>query len=279
MDSGPLTWIESIILGIVQGLTEFFPVSSDGHLAVARQLLNYHRDLLVFDVILHVGTLFSLLVVFHRETRDLLTATWIKMRESWTKRSIRPALSPDSRSREILYIWIVTFVTGLGGLAMEKLVQECGEDVRVAGIGFLISSAFLFASWLRKNNEKLPLELGWWFPLAVGLAQVSALLPGVSRSGMTIATALLFGVRRPEAGKFSFVAAIPIIALATVYEARHLIGRPMDQLEIMAMGVLAAFIVGLMAIKGLLAMLQYLSLLPFAIYTLVIGLWTLLYLS
>lgn len=262
-----LSWWESIILGIVQGLTEFFPVSSDGHLVVARELLNYHKDLLVFDVFVHVGTLGSLLFVFHKDIRALLKDTWdYKWKVLKTKK-----LSFEENERWLIYVWGTTFITGVVGLLTEDFVKSTFSQIHWAGIGFLLTAGFLYLSYFRAPQNKSVSKQMLIFPLIIGLAQASALLPGVSRSGMTIACALLMGVPRSESGRFSFVAAIPIIFMASIYQARHLLDYELGEIGTMLIGVATAFIVGVFAIKGLLLMLQRLSLLPFAIYTSLLG--------
>lgn len=265
-----LTLIESIILGIVQGITEFFPVSSDGHLVLGQHLLDFKKDTLVFDVLLHVGTLGALIVVFKSEVKKLLSLTLALLKN--------PRSVPKEDFKWWLYIATVTFVTGILGLALEKPISQTFTDVRFAGWGFLITSTFLFIAWYRSNGKKSPLDFSLWLPLAIGLAQASALLPGVSRSGMTIATALIFGINKNHAARFSFTAGIPIIFFAALYEMKHLFTHSIEHIGVMFVGVVTSFVVGLIAIRLLLAILTRRSLLPFAIYTLLLGLWVILYL-
>lgn len=267
--SGALTFIESIVLGIIQGITEFLPVSSDGHLVLGRALLNYHRELLVFDVLLHLGTLGSLLVVFHKDVRVLLLDSWNIFTNLLKAKA--PNLK-DPKQKWTIYIIITTGVTGLLGLIFEDVVQETFADTKVAFIGFLITSAFLFVGSYRSSGKKLATDIGISFPIIIGVAQSLALLPGVSRSGSTIAVALIYSLTRREAGTYSFVAAIPIIFLASIYQARHLFSGEHENLVIMGAGVLASFLVGVAAIRFLLWMLQKQSLYPFAIYTGLLGL-------
>jgi undecaprenyl-diphosphatase len=272
-----LSLFDSVILGIVQGLTEFFPVSSDGHLVLGQELLNYHKNNLVFDVLLHFGTLLALFVAFRKETKDLIKSTIKVLHEVLEKRSLKPAFSKHEHTRWIIYIWITTFVTGVFGLAFEEKVTELFESVTAAGVGFLITSAFLFIGSYRRFGKRHPGNMAWKFPFLIGLAQASALLPGVSRSGTTIALAMILGVERHHAGRFSFVAAIPIILLAVIYQARHLTKIDSSELGIMSVGVLVSFVVGLLAIKGLMFMLRKMTLYPFAVYTCILGIITILY--
>lgn len=264
-----VTWWESIVLGVVQGLTEFFPVSSDGHLAVADHLLGLSEPNLLFDVMLHFGTLGSLFVVYWKDIQQLLARTldgFLGIKKAGLKEGI---LAFD---RWTLFVWITTFVTGLVGIIVEKQIEFLSASILAAGIGFLITSGVLFAANVNGRGESRVEHKSWWFPLLIGLAQSAALLPGVSRSGSTICLALLLGVKREEAGRYSFVAAIPIIFMASLYEMRKLPGQDFSELGVMSLGVMASFVTGFFAIRLLLLMLTKLALWPFALYTFVIGL-------
>lgn len=275
--SDSLTLLDSLILGVVQGITEFFPVSSDGHLVIGHALLNYQKNNLVFDVLLHFGTLLAIIVAFRKETRHLILLTFNFLKEILRRKSLKPFVEVQGEMKWMAYIWWTTFITGIFGLLFEEKISELFESVQAAGVGFLITSVFLFAGTIRRFGTRKPATYAWWFPILIGLAQASALLPGVSRSGMTIALALFVGVERREAGKFSFVAAIPIILLAVIYQLRHLVGVELQEIGVMSLGIFVSFLVGLLAIKGLMYMLTHLHLYPFAIYTGLLGLWTLLY--
>lgn len=275
--SESLTWWESIILGTVQGITEFLPISSDGHLVLARHLLDYQKDILVFDVLLHMGTLGSLLVVFHKDIRQLLKDSVTAASKVLSEKSIQSLTQPTSNDRYMIYVWITTFVTGVVGLVGEKTIEELFKSLGAAGVGFLITCVFLLIGSLRSSGQKKVWQLSWWFPVAIGFAQSLALLPGVSRSGCTIAFALACSIHKNEAGRYSFVAAIPIIFLASIYQSRHLLAGQHENLWIVSLGVLSSFIVGVLAIKLLLWMLNKQNLYPFVIYTGLLGIVSLIY--
>lgn len=270
-----LSVFDAICLGIVQGITEFFPVSSDGHLALAQYLLNYHKQSIAFDVLLHLGTLGSLYVVFKKETHQLVHQTWALASKACRTRSIKVITNPQSQDRSMIYVWLTTLITGVAGIILEPVVEGFSNNIQIAGVGFLVTAFALFASWRSTHGTSKAGEMGWLFPILLGLAQASALFTGVSRSGMTIAMALVFGVQRTEAGRFSFLASIPIIALAILYESRKLYAIDSGQLFVMSLGVVVSFVVGLLAIRGLMLMLSKLSLLPFAVYCFFVGLYCL----
>ncbi len=266
-----ISLFDSVILGIVQGLTEFFPVSSDGHLAVAENVLGYHKASILFDVLLHLGTLGSLLFVFHKETRELLVETVRRLPWWFSAAGRKNLFTEKGETRWILSIWLTTFVTGIFGIILERIVENNSADIRLAGLGFLITSGALFLGSLKSHGQKTAREMGLDFALLIGAAQSLALFTGISRSGLTIAAALTLGLKRQEAGRYSFIASIPIITLAVLYEMRKVEWSTDTNFGVLAVGVLTSFIVGLFAIKGLMAMLTKLSLIPFALYTLLLG--------
>ncbi len=270
-----LSVFDSIVLGVVQGLTEFFPVSSDGHLALAEYLLNFHKQSIAFDVLLHLGTLGALYVAFKKDTHLLISQTISLGKRILKKGNLKLISRAEDEDRWVLYIWLTTIITGVAGILLETTIEKTSNKIQLAGIGFLITSSALFASWKYTKGTGKAFNKGWLFPVIIGLAQSSALFTGISRSGMTIATALLFGLQRTEAGRYSFVASIPIIAMAIVYESRKLVIVDVGQLFVMTVGVVVSFVVGLLALRGLMLMLSRLSLLPFAIYTFLVGLYCL----
>lgn len=261
-----MEWLDYVVMGIVQGITEFFPVSSDGHLALAGHFLNFQNPSLLFDVMLHFGTLGSLIVIYRQEVKDLISRTWSLFLEVLRAGPKQAFLNAD---RWVLYVWIMTFVTGLSGIFMEHTVESLSTNLIAAGIGFLITSLFLWGAvvYAKKATQSV-VNMPIYFPVILGLAQGLALLPGVSRSGSTICLALILGARREQAGKFSFVGAIPIIFLASVYEFRKIFDQPVEHVGPIALGVLVSFITGFFAIRLLILMLTKLSLWPFAVYTL-----------
>jgi len=265
-----LSWVESFGFGILQGLTEFFPVSSDGHIVLVRHLTNYHENILVFDVLLHLGTLGSLLFFFKKDVKQLLLITFQSLK------SRRPRAFNENH-RWMFYIWLTTLTTGIFGLLFETQVAALFTSLKAAAWGFLVTSVALFIGSRFRFGQRSVISHGWWFPVAIGVAQALALLPGVSRSGMTIALALILGIKQESAGRYSFIAAIPIIFLASLYELAFALGSSLDQLPVIFVGVVASFFTGLLALKGLMYLLTRSNLYPFAIYTGVLGACTLFY--
>jgi undecaprenyl-diphosphatase len=218
-----MEWLESLVLGIVQGITEFLPVSSDGHLLLAQNVFAWitgvartGKENLFFDVILHLGTTAAILVYYRgiivESVRGLLGADDVP---------------PGFRRHEVVRVGMLVAVatSPLVPLALffKKMIEKTFEGIAFAGLGFLITAGVLaLTAWLRRRDgAKGPAETSWLDALAIGLAQMFAPLPGVSRSGLTIAAALALGLSRAWAVGFSLLIAVPAILGAAVWEMRH----------------------------------------------------------
>ena len=195
-------------LGALQGLTEFLPVSSSGHIAVGAALFGIREGSLALTVFLHLGTLLATLILLRRDVASLLIEASASLRHP-------SRLQTTSEGRTIAAILLATAITAVLGLALRHTAEEFNENLRLVGFGFLISAAFLLASGVASGERN---EIAWWIAVAVGLAQGIAVLPGVSRSGVTIATAMLLGVRGGEAFRFSFLLSLPAIVGAAAFE-------------------------------------------------------------
>lgn len=253
--------LQALVLGVVQGLTEFLPVSSDGHLAVTYRLFGGNVDL-TFEIFLHLATLIAMVVYFRS---DLLALA----------RSLAPAGKGTAERRIVWLIVLGTGVSGVLALFMRSLVERANTSLVAIGCGFLVTAAALAAAELlsRRVAKREPAELGPKRTFGIGVAQALSTLPGVSRSGMTIASGMLSGLTRESSARFSFLLGIPIIAVANLIEVRGVVtgAAPMPGLLPSAIGFLAAGVVGYLAIAGLLAVLKRRTLWGFSVYTAVVG--------
>jgi undecaprenyl-diphosphatase len=219
-----MAWLEALILGVVQGITEFLPVSSDGHLLLTQNLFGWltgeqktGKENLFFDVILHLGTTAAILIYY----RSFLVRGWRGLLGS-------PDAGPGFERPEIIRLGVLAAVATSPlvpfALFFKKHLDKAFEGTTVAGYGFLVTAAVLLAtSWLsRREGTKGPAETTWLDALLIGLAQTLAPLPGVSRSGLTIAAALALGFSRTWAVGFSLLIAIPAILGAAVFELKDL---------------------------------------------------------
>jgi undecaprenyl-diphosphatase len=256
-----VTVLQSLLLGAVQGLTEFLPVSSDGHLAITYRLLGRMPDL-TFEVFLHFATLLAIIVYFRTDLLALL-------------RSLLPAGKGSDQRRLALVIALGTGVSGVLAFALEKVVESANESLIAIGAGFLVTAAALAAAELlsTRASSREPHELGWKRTLAIAVAQAAAALPGVSRSGSTIAAGMLSGLSREQAARFSFLLGAPIIAAANLYKLKDILGATAggESPLVMAAGFLVAGVLGYAAIAGLLALVRRSPLTPFSVYTGVVG--------
>lgn len=234
---------KAIIMGIVQGLTEFFPVSSTAHLILIPKFFGWggEIDTLTFDVALHAGTLFALLIYFYRE--------WIAM------------LTRDHRT--LLTVMIAAVPAGVAGLLFKKMIETVFRSpliicVTLVLFGLVMLAADRFSErFAKEKGNKLKTEPSPLDALVIGVAQILALIPGVSRSGVTMSAGLFKKLSREGAARFSFLVSTPLIGGATLYEGRHLFTHPEGyRLDVFAAGVFAAALSGFFAILFLLKFLK-----------------------
>jgi undecaprenyl-diphosphatase len=254
--------IQALVLAIVQGFTEFLPISSSGHLILVPVLLGWADQGLAFDVAVHLGTLCAVLFYFRHElgpmTRDALGT-----------------LRGGPRSRESDLAWWVLIATlpavlagGLFGGAIATLLRSpLVIATTTAGFGLL-----LWIADARGERAREESDIGWRDALIVGLAQALALIPGTSRSGITITAALFLGLKRQAAARFSFLLSIPVILAATCYELLKLWRDPQPaDWPALLLGALAAGIVAYLTIRGFIALLGRVGMAPFAVYRLLLA--------
>ncbi len=209
---------DSCLLGLLQGLTEFLPVSSSGHLVVAETLMQFKAsELLLFDLILHLATLLAVCLYYRQRLFAL-------------SRACLPPYSPGDTSPEIMAhrkliaaIGLSTFITVIIGLGFKDQFEQVRDNLTAVGGAFLITGVLLLATrWASPrtsdDGDDYPMNL-WLFAAIVGFTQGVAILPGVSRSGATVCTALLLGLSRTRAVEYSFLLSIPAILMASVYES------------------------------------------------------------
>lgn len=261
--------LEALLLGIVQGLTEFLPISSSGHLIIVPWLQDYtylleHPEFnKTFDVALHAGTLAAAVAYFRREVALLV-------RSFLAAAAQREVATPDQRLAVAIAVGTVPAVLA-GGVAADLFEEHLGEPWMI-GIQLIVFGALLlYADGLpqRKGLEQTTIADG----LKIGFAQVLALAPGTSRSGITITTGRWLGLDRDAAARFSFLLLIPIVAGATVYKAISAVheGLPPNVTGPLIVGTLAAAVSGYLAIAFLLRLLRTTSYRPFVYYRYVAG--------
>jgi undecaprenyl-diphosphatase len=263
--------LKAALLGIVQGLTEFLPVSSSGHLLLVEKAL--HWDLLAdphvgktFDVALHAGTFLALVIYFRKDVLRLLAAFGA---------SLRYGVKGKEERRLAWFIVIGTVPAAVAGVKWEKVIEEGLGGVTLIAVQLIVFAIVLYlADRLGRKVRRLR-EANLGDGILVGLAQALALAPGVSRSGITISTGLARGLTRDSAARFSFLLSIPIVGGTAAYSLLKLakdhaaLGGDMPQLFVV--GLLAAAISGYLCIRYFLGYLERRSLTPFVIYRIALG--------
>ncbi len=268
-----MAWLEALILGLIQGLAEFLPISSDGHLAVAQRIIAHLdpsawilSDDVLIDVLLHFGTLVAMLVyyrdVIQTGARGLLGST-----------AVPPEYQRASLIRVGLLVLVATLPLVPDKLFFMKMMESAFHDLRAVGIGFLITAAALLVTIRLSGGQKGPFETSWLDALLIGIAQAFAPLPGVSRSGLTIAMALALGLNRTWSVGFSLLIAVPAISGAVVFKLKEadpagLAGERMAQI---AVATILAGVLGYLAISWLVRIVRRGWFWYFSVYLIVLG--------
>ena len=252
-------------LGALQGITEFLPVSSSGHVALGAAFFGIADNSLAFTVLLHLGTLLATILLLRSDVGSLLVEASASLRHPTRLRS-------TAEGRTLVAIVLATAVTGVLGLSLRHAAESFAVNLHLVGLGFLVSAVFLVATRWTGGSQS---EIAWLVAVAVGVAQGIAVLPGVSRSGVTIATAMLLGVRGADAFRFSFLISLPAIMAAAIFEATSTSG-------IGALGTAAwvggatAFVTGYLALVILRRIVVVGRMWMFALYLVPLGLFLLI---
>ena len=265
-----MSWWEALILGIVQGLTEFLPVSSSGHLEIGQALLGTAgEENLTFAIVVHAATVLSTLVILWREVAQLFKGTFTTVKWNEEKNYVA----------KILVSMIPVFIVGM--FFKDKVEAFFGNGLLLVGICLLITACLLWLSeFLTKRLNRAGHEVSYKDAIIIGCAQAVAVLPGLSRSGTTIATGLLCGVKKEEVAKFSFLMVlIPILGEALLDLLKLLSGEMAVNIGVLPLvvGFVAAFMTGCFACRFMIDVVRRQKLTYFAIYCLAVGLFAIIY--
>jgi undecaprenyl-diphosphatase len=250
-----------IILSIVQGLTEFLPISSSGHLVLVPIVTKSPDQGLIMDLAVHIGSLFAVLVYYRRDVWNMCYACipWVK--------------NPDHSSRRLgVYIALATIPAIIFGFIMHKILPEGIRDVRVIAATTIFYGLLLGAADRFGPHEKTVKDVTLTSAMAIGLAQVLALIPGTSRSGITMTAARFLGFHRVDAARFSFLLSIPATAGAGLLGVMDVVKAEDAQLGMdMLLAIVFTFVAALGAISFMMRFLRNYSMMPFMIYRLILG--------
>lgn len=257
-----MDWFQAAVLAIIQGLTEFLPISSSAHLILPKEVLGWPDQGLAFDVAVHVGSLIAIVFYFRQQVFDLAGGCWLTVQNK--------SLNPQSRL--FLYLVVATIPAGLTGLAFGGYIEAHLRTAEVIAFTTLIFGLLLWWSDVKGAKQIELIDMSVKLALFIGLAQVLALIPGTSRSGITMTAALLFGMQRNSAARFSFLMAIPIITLSGAYEAVELLRQNHPQWDLIGLGVGLSALSAYLCIYWFMALIERIGMLPFVIYRIFLSL-------
>ena len=240
-----------IILGVLQGLTEFLPVSSSGHLVLGQYFLNVKSPGNTLEILFHIGTLCSVIFVFFPDIIKILTT-----------------IKEKSTQKILMYIFVATIPAVITGIMLRNKIEVLFESVNSVGVALIFTGLVLLLPTIFKNkNSKYSL----FSSIVIGLGQALAIIPGISRSGMTITLSLLLGFSPKESAKFSFLLSIPVITGAGVLGIQDIPSSEMFSADIIIAAILSSFFVGIIALKMLLKLLEIGKFYTFGIYCICLG--------
>lgn len=281
-----MSLLEAILMGIIQGLTEFLPVSSSGHLAIFKILFQVNTDTgILFDVLLHLGTLIAVIVVYYRDIGRMISEGFGLLGDAFCNVGIffqnfvhkaglpyRRVIKNGYRKFDMLVI-VSTIPTAVIGFTAQDLVEASSEILLIPGICLLITSILLFLSDRMQDKGKGPKNITYSNAFGIGICQGIATLPGLSRSGTTITACLVSGFDRNFAVKYSFIMSIPAILGAAILELKDIGSVKVAPAEAAyyVVGMVISAIIGYICIKTLLVIVRRKKFTYFSVYCLIIG--------
>lgn len=286
-----MSLLEAIILGFIQGVAEFLPISSSGHLAIFKNFFGLEEAGIAFDILLHVGTLVAVFICFWSDIWELIvngvgividasknigiyfSNLFNKNKEDYTKKEYVEVISTPFR-RYVMLIIVATIPTGIMGILLKDLIESVSATLIVPGICLLMTSVILLIADNTKDGHENEENVSYKKAGFVGICQGFATMPGISRSGTTVTACLLAGMDRAFAVKFSFIVSIPAILGAAVLDVPDLFETNLTSGDLVnyAVGTLVAAVVGYICIKTMLKIVRNKKFKVFSIYCAVMGL-------
>jgi len=270
-----MNFFQAIILGIVQGLTEFLPVSSSGHLVLFQHLFGFTEAELLFDVILHLGTLVAVFIFFRQDISAMILSVLRYCKMVFKTGSFSPP-NEDSDFRLALLIIIGSIPTAIIGLLFRKIADQLFSSVLISGSMLILTGIILFFTRFVKSSTKDVSLFSIKDSLIIGISQGLAVMPGLSRSGTTMATGLFLGLNHVTAARYSFLLSIPAILGASLLSFRNLAGNTHISLTAYLAGALVACITGYLALNFLFYIVRRGRLHYFSPYCIAIGIFSLI---
>ena len=281
-----MTILQAIFLGIIQGLTEFLPVSSSGHLAIAQNIFEIDTGgSMLFDIMLHVGTLAAVFVAYRKDIVRMIreaicicidiganTKIWISNRKNDEALRYKRIIHNNYRKFVVL-ILVSTIPTGVIGYAAKNLVEAASATLIVPGVCLLLTGVLLVVADFTEDGKKIPRDVSYTNGFFIGIAQGISTLPGLSRSGTTITACLVSGFDKRFSVKYSFLMAVPAVLGASVLEIKDAVAEEITGNLVLCcvIGAVVAGLVGYVCIKVMLSIVRKKKFKGFAIYCLVLG--------
>lgn len=281
-----MSLLEAVLMGLIQGLTEFLPVSSSGHLAIFKQILHIELDTgILFDVLLHLGTLLAVFVAYFKDIKRLIIEGFgilfdcISNSVIFVTNKIHNDEQPyrhivrNAYRKFVMLVIVSTIPTAIIGYAAKDLIETASKILIVPGICLIITSILLFVADKYNSGTKTPKHVSYNNAFIIGICQGISTLPGISRSGTTITACLLSGFDKRFAVKYSFIMSIPAILGAAVLELKDIGSIKINSQEILyyGIGALVSAVVGYICIKTMLVVVRKKKFKIFAVYCLLVG--------
>jgi len=255
-----IDWWQAFLLALIQGLTEFLPISSSAHLILPSDILDWDDQGLAFDVAVHLGSLMAVIWYFRQKVGSLVVGGMQSLGGNWTE-----------SGRLAWMLVLATIPAALVGLILGDFIEENLRSARVIAATTLMGALLLALADKTQHRDRGLEDLTWLFVLIIGLAQATALIPGTSRSGITMTMALLLGLRRTSAAEFSFLMAIPVILLSAMWKSLDLFAMQQFPRDTLLIGISVSAISAYLCIKYFLKLIERVGFMPFVIYRLLLG--------
>lgn len=253
--------LKILVLGIIQGLTEFFPISSSGHIVLFDDFFKLGAPALSLTIFLHTGTLMAVVAVFHKDLRKIIAGFFTSF----------PFVKRRSGSGKLA--WLIIFANipaGIAGIFLKEKFEIMFTGTNLTYICLIITGIIIFLSQKKQKSNYSIQDMGFKHACIIGLAQMCAILPGISRSGTTITTAILLGLNREDAAKFSFFIMLPAVGGATLLELIDINNMFISYIDVIS-GIMSSFIVGFISLKLLIKINKNYKLHYFTYYCIIIG--------
>jgi undecaprenyl-diphosphatase len=260
-----MEWLQAVFLGLIQGVTEFLPISSSGHLILMPYMFGWRDQGLIFDVAVNTGTLMAVIIYFRHEIKNLISG--------FSRSLQKGGLNNNPQGYLAWGVGIATIPIGIAGLFLKDHVETYLRHPHVVGAASIFFAIFLWFSDRNGSDKKTINDLTWRDAVIIGCGQVFALIPGASRAGMTMTAALFLGFNRESAAKFSFLMAIPVGLLAGGLEFLELIKTQptFEQWGYVAVGFVVAMVSAILVIHWLLDWVKSRNMTVFVVYRILLG--------